>query len=229
MKAICVFSLAFFSAVNSTPQEVAFLDLTNPPSPRTHQPKFGSGTGGMVIAADAAAIHQEHPLRITLLPLARDAFQPGEDVIYEIKIQNTDKQARILPWDPNIADVEPAGPSQQYDYKQAIVSLWFTSENKLTEASQVSVLYGTKERTGSTLPLEPGQSARIRAKARLSFHDERFFACAPARKVSAKASVSFASATVTVGNGGYYEQIKADGPTNLSVNTARFDLVNPGR
>jgi len=183
----------------------------------------------MVVPVDAAAIRQEHPLRITLLPLARDAFQPGEDVIYEIKIENTGKQARILPWDPHIVDVEPVGPSQQYDYKQASLSLWFTTENKLTEASQVSLLYGTEGRAGSSLQLEPGQWARIRAKARLTFHDERFFACAPACKISAKASISFASATVTVGNGAYYEQIKPDGPTNLSVNTARFDLVNSGR
>jgi len=182
----------------------------------------------MVVPVDAAAIRQDRSLRIMLLPLARNAFQPGEDVIYEIKIENTGKQARIIPWDPNIADVEPTGPSQ-YDYKQASVSLWFTSENKVTEASQVSLLYGTEEDTGSTLQLEPGQSARIRAKAPLSFHDERFFACIPACKISAKASVSFASATVTVGNGGYYEQIKPDGPTNLSVNTAGFDLVNSAR
>jgi hypothetical protein len=122
MKILCVLSIAFFSVVSSDSQELAFLDVTNNvPSPRTHQPRVSSGAGGMVVPVDAAAIRQDRSLRIVLLPLARNAFQPGEDVIYEIKIENTGKQARIIPWDPNIADVEPTGLLQYgnkgYEYK----------------------------------------------------------------------------------------------------------------
>ena len=48
----------------------------------------------MVVPVDAAAIPQDRSFRIMLLPLARNAFQPGEDVMYEIKI-NTGKQGRV--------------------------------------------------------------------------------------------------------------------------------------
>jgi hypothetical protein len=227
MKCLYLLSIVFFGVVNASQQDVAFLDITNQiVTPRKHQPKFISGSGGMAFGGDGAVVYEDRSLRITLLPLTRNTFQLGDEIIYEIKIENTGPQSKIIPWDPTIQDVEPAVPNQGYAYTQAIFSLRFTNENNLTEASEVSVLYGTETRKSSTLQLEPGQSVRIRAKARLSARGQKFFSCLPQCKVSVKVSVDFASAKVTVENGEYHEQMVSAGRPKLSVNTEQFNVVN---
>jgi hypothetical protein len=228
MKILTALLVVAVSVTTFASEQKEFVDLSqNNSTSRIHEPSLTFGSGGTIIPVDGAQLRQAS-LRISLLPLGRSAFRRDEDVIYELRIENVSKQVVSIPWDPRIVDVEPEGPSQQYGYKQVSVSLWFMNENKITEASNASILYGIEGLKGSFLQLAPGHQARIRARARLSFQDERF-SCVSDCRISARASISFSTANVTLENSQYREQIQPEGLPIISENAQVFEMANPER
>jgi hypothetical protein len=212
-------------------QEAGFLDLTEGiVGHRIHQPTFGSGGGISGVTGDGPRVeHRKEPLRITLLSLDRTSYRIGEDLTYELKIENVGTEAQLFPWDPNVADVEPKNPSQPYEYQSLDISLWFRNQVDQVEALRAASLYATSEKEASRLELKPGQWVRIRGKVRLSFRDHQFkdtIISSPTSEIRAVATLSFYRAKVSVRNSDYNEEMNPEGPPRSSVDPKRFTLVN---
>jgi hypothetical protein len=232
MRAFSRLLLIYLSIViGPSPQEVGFLDLTHSvPGHRLHEPNGGSSgsLGAAVIGDRAADDHRKDPLRITLLSFDKSAYRTGETLIYEVKIENVSTEVQVLPWDANIADVEPKKPTQPYEYQSLRISLSFANQLNHKDFSDVTSLYATSEKRESRLQLEPGKWVRVKAKVRLSFHDQLFkdiIASSSASKMLATATVSFSHESVTLQNGHYHED-SVWGPEQSSVNVRSFELFS---
>ena len=67
----------------------------------------------------------ERQVTATLLSLDRTIYPLGEQVTFEHKIQNTGKDPVIVPWTPNLGDLEPIDPNASYEYRVGVVVLTF--------------------------------------------------------------------------------------------------------
>jgi hypothetical protein len=179
--------------------------------------------------ADGVIKNPERPLRIILLSLNRSTYRVGEYLTCEIKIENVGMATQAIPWDPNVADVEPQGPTQAYEYQSLDISLWLTDHRHNVEALNLVSLYSTSRKTTSFFKLEHGQWVRLKAKAHLLFRDQQFkeaVLSSPRSEILVAANMSFGHARVTLQNGDLHEAISPDGPPQSGVNTERFELVS---
>lgn len=87
----------------------------------------------MAFAGDAAVVHRDEPIRITLLFIDKVSYQIVEYLTCETKIENVSSRSQLIPWDPNIPDVEPKNPTLPYEYESLDISLWFTNRRNQIE------------------------------------------------------------------------------------------------
>lgn len=222
--ALALLTVCLSGGITTAVQEVAFLDLTGlVPRHRAHEPTVGRARGGFAVRGDLAG-EQSVPLRVTLLPLAKGVFQVGDEVIYEVSAENVSSSPIGIPWDFNIADIEPSDPVQRYEYHQVSISLWFTNAQNVTEAFQPVVLYSTSRRPESQVTLLPGQSARIRAKLRLSFQDKRLGSCNNPLKFLVQANLTLGYAKVEKRGAEYSEELTSPRP-DMSQNAEPVQVL----
>lgn len=81
-------------------QEIGYIDLTDPPyrdsllrPPRT---QAGGCAGG-----DSVALQ----VTVTLQSLDKTVYRLGEEITFEIGIQNIGLETILVPWTPNLADI----------------------------------------------------------------------------------------------------------------------------
>jgi hypothetical protein len=96
----------------------------------------------------------------------------GEDVTFEVKIQNSGKEKIEIPWTPHLGDLEPADSSRPYTYLHATVVLKFTDPIADRSFGVYADSYGSTDVPGSTRELPPGQSILVRARRKLDAYEE---------------------------------------------------------
>jgi hypothetical protein len=113
--------VAFLVASAVFAQEIGSSDLTDlHPRERIRLPHAGSGAcGGTDFEPSLSA-------NIALMYLDRTSYSVGEEVTYEVKVQNAGKEPIEIPWTPHLGDLEPGDPSESYTYLHAAISLDFT-------------------------------------------------------------------------------------------------------
>jgi len=132
---------------------------------RIHEPEgVGGGSCGF-------ADHAQYPeVLVRLMSLDNMQYGLGEDVTFEVRIQNTGKELIILPWSPELAELEPPNQFESYSYRQGTISLDFHIGDR--QFSIFSNLYGSPAVLASMKELLPGQSVRVRASAKLVIYDD---------------------------------------------------------
>lgn len=93
-------------------QEVGYLDLTTAVvGQRIHQPTTGSGSGMGSGSGDFIGTRPEilQPIRISIVSLGSTKYKVNDEVVYEIKVENTGHEQILIPWDPNLSHIEPEG------------------------------------------------------------------------------------------------------------------------
>jgi len=144
-------------------QETGWLDLTDlHPRERIRAPHGGSAECG-----GGSGFEPSLETSITLVYLDKTSYSIGEEVTYEVKIENTGKEPIEIPWTPHLGDLEPADSSQSYTYLDAAISLDFTEPNSNRRFSIYSFSYGSSDLAGTTRKLLPGQWIFVRARQKL--------------------------------------------------------------
>ncbi|MGA8212241.1 MAG: hypothetical protein WB799_01510 [Candidatus Sulfotelmatobacter sp.] len=150
-------------------QQIGSLDLTTATKKdRLREPKgVGSGSCGWVDHADYPEV------AISLTSLDRTQYALGEDVMFEVKIQNVGKDPVVLPWAEDVADFEPQDPTAQYSYRTGTLSLQIGNgkENFLIFSS----FYGSTERPESLKVLRAGEWVIVRSRTQLVTNDDWVF------------------------------------------------------
>jgi|SRR5271169_2798341 len=159
---------AVLAARTTVAQEIGYLDLTDPlPRERIRSPHSGSGGcgGGAGFTASSEAT-------ITLVNLDKGWYLMGEDVTFEVKIQNSGKETIEIPWTPHLGDLEPADATEAYSYVAGTVALNFTDPVSEHSFGIYGNFYGSPALPGSIRELPPGQWALIRARKKIEVFEE---------------------------------------------------------
>ncbi len=159
---------AFFATSLVAAQEVGWLDLTDThPRDRIRVPhSVGSECGG------GGGFTSNIEITITLVSLDKVSYSLGEEVTYEVKIQNSGKETVEIPWTPHSGDLEPADASKSYTYLHAAISLNFTEPDSNRSFSVYANSYGSSELPGSTRQLLPGEWIFVRARQKVATYEE---------------------------------------------------------
>ena len=160
--------VAFLVASATLAQEIGWLDLTDlHPRDRIRTPHAGSGECG-----GGAGFEPTLSASITLTHLDKPSYSAGEEVTYEVKIQNTGKEPIEIPWTPHLGDLEPADSSQSYAYLHAAISLDFAEPVSNRSLSIYANSYGASNVAGTTRQLLPGELVFVRARQELDIYEE---------------------------------------------------------
>jgi uncharacterized repeat protein (TIGR01451 family) len=111
-----------FGALSAVAQEIGYIDfsgLTDREStrhPRTH----GSACGSSPHSRPSRS-----QVEVTLLSLDKTIYQIGEELTFEVKVQNTGTAPLVIPWTPHFADLEPNDLRAPYKYLAGVVVVQF--------------------------------------------------------------------------------------------------------
>jgi hypothetical protein len=149
-------------------QQSNYLDLTDPlPRERIRSPHSGSGGcgggGGLTASSEAT---------ITLVNLDKGWYLMGEEVTFEVKIQNSGKETIEIPWTPHLGDLERADATEAYSYVAGTVALNFTDPVSQHSFGIYGNFYGSPALPGSIRELLPGQWALIRVRKKIEVFEE---------------------------------------------------------
>ena len=107
-------------------------------------------------------------LRTTLVSLDRAEYKVGDEVAFEVTIENIGSTKVQIPFSPHLADLQPEDPGQKFAYLDLSVVLWLGGRQwKTTAAGVGAMLYGDDGHPGTILTLQPGESVRITGRDRI--------------------------------------------------------------
>jgi hypothetical protein len=152
-------------------QEGGYLDLTDPlPRQRIHSPT-GGGTGGFCGSGggDPTAIPET---TVTLVSLDKREYSIGEEVTFEVKVENTGRHSIEIPWSPHLGDLEPSDPTRPYTYRTALLILTLTDPDSRQILTLGDSFYGSTEVPGTIRELRPSQSVLIRTRKSIEIYDD---------------------------------------------------------
>jgi uncharacterized repeat protein (TIGR01451 family) len=165
---VLIAGAALMVARTAFTQEIGWLDLTDlHPRERIRSPHAVGGECG-----GSASFDSSPSVDVTLMYLDKTSYSLGEEVTYEVKIQNTGKVPIEIPWTVHLGDLEPADPSEAYTYLHATVSLDFVEADSNRSFSIYANSYGAANIAGTTRKLLPGESAFVRARQKLDSYEE---------------------------------------------------------
>jgi hypothetical protein len=151
-------------------QEVAYIEvgagqqhitLRHPPAPPSAL-GTGGGIGGGSVGCGPMDPHDPRAFRLTLTWLDRLEYQADDNVIFEMKLENTGTIPVSLPIYPHLADLQPADASQKFSYETLGLTL-VVHEAALPAANAATVwLYGSPDHSGTMIQLPPGAWVRVR-------------------------------------------------------------------
>jgi hypothetical protein len=157
----------------ATAQEVALVDLTQM-TQRTdlRRPSQTSVTGGMASGTNEShACTDTHQsvgtLRTTLATLDHTQYQFGSAPVFEVTIENVGSQPLQIPISPNLADLQPADPSQKFEFSQLSVTLWIGGKRWNANMGGGIFLYGAANHPETLLSLHAGEWVRIIGKGKI--------------------------------------------------------------
>jgi hypothetical protein len=168
MRIVLLAAAVFVAASLVTAQEIGWLDLTDlHPRDRIRAPHSGSSECG-----GGAGFTPNNEITIALVSLDKAWYSLGEEVTYEVKVQNSGKEPIEIPWTPHSGDLEPTETSKSYTFLHTAVSLSFTDPDSNRSFSVYANSYGSSELPGSTRKLLPGEWIFVRARQKIEVNEE---------------------------------------------------------
>jgi hypothetical protein len=216
-------------SVTLAAQEAGYLDLVPQTlRPWLIEPKTGTASGGGIGAGDGATARTlPQPLRLTITNVDGADHKLSENLIYEVRVENTSDRTVKIPWTASPRDIEPT-KLRPYEYLMASVAPRLVSSSGQVAVLGAAVIYGS-DATSTMIDLAPGHWVRIRAKSPLSMLGARnlaAFLSAGQTSVEVGATWSFYRVSVTTENGECRETFLPSGVEIQSGNTmpVRLDL-----
>jgi len=207
-------------------QEAGFLDLLN----QTIQPRqteSASATASVVsVGAGDREATQPPPqlLRITLSKLERSEYKIDQDLIYEVKLENLSSRPIQIPWTASPRDIEPArqGP---YEYQMARLTPTLVDSSGQLETLEPAIIFGS-DAAGTTRVIAPNQWVRIRAKSRLSWHNQGSTSSPSAEPQAVRVGATWSLYRVSFAehNGRYHETFVPTDEECRSTNTIAIQI-----
>lgn len=218
-------------------QEVGYLDLTSavartqlrhPPRPEVQCGGdgpcvgHGGGWGSIGIGCGAESPKEPRALRTTLTWLDRVSYGDGEEIEFEVKLENVGTVAMKIPRTPHLADLQPADVSVPFDYYDISLSL------QIAPFVSIGVvhLYGTEDRPA--IDLQPGEWIRVRGRTELRFNDALKSRAASGKIHETLTAFAFLRKVTFIPHpGGYSESIKNLYPRRLQGPGLFVELRKP--
>jgi hypothetical protein len=149
-------------------QDVGYLDLTDAvPRQRVRTPN--GGAGGFCGSSESSGIPE---VTLTLVSVDKHAYSMGEEVTFEVKVENTGKEKIEISWTPSLGELEPADPTKSYTYRSAAVVLNLTDPGSHRSFSINGYAYGSMDVPGTIRELQLSQSVLVRARKRLEISED---------------------------------------------------------
>jgi hypothetical protein len=153
-------------------RDQGFLDLTKPRPPQKERGggrgEGGSGGGGDGVVSPRRVV----PVRVTLLSLDKDSYQLGDQVIYEVMLENITNATLVIPWSDDYDRVKPDEETDPPGYLTATLYLVLGDRPAYDPFTALQGIYGSRLVSGSLKKLLPGQTVRIRAPGTWWFYSE---------------------------------------------------------
>jgi hypothetical protein len=148
----------------------------------------------------------------------------GEDLTYEVKLENTGNRTVKIPWMPSPRDIEPTTPGP-YEYQMAGLAPELVDSSGQVKVLEAVAIYGSGA-TSTTRELAPGQWVRIRAKSRLNLRGPDLASFVSAGQDSVRVGVVWSLYRVSFAeqNGQYHETLIPVDQQNRSTNTIPIHL-----
>lgn len=171
---ITILCLCFVAAGPAQQRKPDFLDLTKTPPQkmRPYRKGGGAGAGG---GDGWKAPPKIIPVKVTLLSLDKRSYQLGDEVIYEVVLENTTKDVLVIPWSGDYDKVKPdeerGPPSYIYAFLGLVIKGEIGGDQSIAGQEIFGVgqgIHGSQLLRGSLKSLSPGQKVRIRAAGRWS-------------------------------------------------------------
>jgi hypothetical protein len=156
------------AAIGLLAQDVGYLDLSDP-APRDRIRSPNGGTGGFCGSSESSGNPE---VILTLVSLDKRAYSMGEEVTFEVKVENTGKETIEVPWTQSLGDLEPSDQTKSYNYRTAAFVLTLTDWALHRSFSIQGYAYGSKDVPGTIRELRSSQSVLIRARRRLESHED---------------------------------------------------------
>jgi hypothetical protein len=109
------------------------------------------------------------PLKITLFNLDKTVYTVGDDVIFDILVENISQESVVIPWSSDIDKVIPADNSAPPGYRAAILKLIVADDGSRKYQFNGAIIYGSQLLAGSLKTLEPGYQVRIKVPGYFRF------------------------------------------------------------
>jgi hypothetical protein len=190
-------------------QEIGYIDLSDGVFRESTWPRHQGG--GACGSGDHPSANQSRPeVTVSLISLDETRYRIGEEVNFELKIQNTGKKTITIPWTPHLADIESGNAIAPHTYVSGFASLAFKdSQNR--EFQIYEILYGEKRVAGTLRALQPGQWFTVKGRKNLDLYSADW----GGQELRESGAVT---ATVT---GSYQENIVRYSPRNGGSDMAR--------
>lgn len=149
-------------------QESNCLDLTDPlPRERVRPPQLMGGgcSSGTRFNADSEAT-------VTLVSLDKLSYVMGEEVAFEVKVQNSAKENIEIPWAAHSADIEPSDATETYSYLNGTFDLNFKDPISERSFDILGNSYGSASVPVSLRTLKPGGWASVRVRRKIEIYDD---------------------------------------------------------
>jgi hypothetical protein len=164
-----------FSACSA--QEIAALDLTKIDARvDLRRPRATSEISVGYSGAESAnycplSKHKTGGLRTSLVSLDRADYQIGDELTFEVTVQNIGSVPIRIPFSPHLADLQPSDPAEKFSYYELQIALWIAGDGWWTTAGG-AMLYGADSHANTVLTVKPGEWVRLAAKGNLQLdHD----------------------------------------------------------
>lgn len=106
-------------------------------------------------------------LLTTLTELDRQHYTAGDDAFIQIVVQNIGRSPVQIPVSPHLADFQPADPGQGFAVIELTSVLLIGGKQWQSTSGIGHKLYGSDDRPGTILTLQPGESVRIIDRAKI--------------------------------------------------------------
>lgn len=148
-----------------------YLDLTRR-QPTSANKATGKGGGRGYTSSENGHNAPVNPFKVTLLAMDKRSYRIGDEVIFDIELENLTKDPIIVPWsgssDKVIPDIDKPTPG----LVEANISLVINSGAPEEQLFIGRGVYGSDLSQGSLKKLQPNRPVKIRVPGRLAFLSE---------------------------------------------------------
>lgn len=175
MKAITVVGFIFCLVAELFAQSRSdnLLDLTRKKAPpkREAGPFFG-GSVGVPVFGGKPVPRTIEPVKLTLLSLDKPGYTFGDEIIFEVELENITNDVLILPWSDDYEKASSLWKLHPGSRRDALLSLVYEDGLGATQFACGVGIYGSESAPETVKMLSPKKTVRIRASGPMGYSDE---------------------------------------------------------